>query len=55
MKALKTQFLAKIGYSFKAGETADQAFDRLRKENPDLFPSPRGSESFWDAIKDCLK
>ena len=51
---LKSAFLASIDYVLQAGESADQAFDRLRKTNPDLFPSPREGESFWDTIKTYL-
>lgn len=47
---LKDRFLATIGHVPAAHASADATFDRLRKVNPDLFPVPRGTESFWDAI-----
>jgi hypothetical protein len=48
--ALKGRFLTAIGYVCSAYESANDAFDRLRIENADLFPVPRETESFWDAI-----
>ena len=51
---LKGRFLATIGHVPAAHESADVAFDHLRKVNPDLFPVPRGTESFWDAIAEVV-
>jgi len=47
---LKGRFLTAIGYICARDESASEAFDRLRVENPDLFPVPRAWQSFWDAI-----
>jgi hypothetical protein len=47
---LKGRFLTAIGYVCARRESANDAFDRLRLERPDLFPVPRCNESFWDAI-----
>ena len=52
---LKRQFLDRVGYVCKRDESPGQAFDRLRQENPDLFPVPRCNESFWDAIRDAVR
>ena len=56
MKDLKSRFLAAIGYVCAADESPAQAFDRLRLrgENPDAFPVPRGSESFLDACAEVV-
>lgn len=51
---LKGRFLDHIGYAPAAGESAAEAFDRLRVENPDLFPVPRATASFWQAIAECV-
>ena len=51
---LKGRFLAAIGHVPAAHESADKAFDALRATSPDLFPVPRGSESFWDVISEVL-
>ena len=50
LHSLKGRFLTAIGYVCARHESASDAFDRLRIENPDLFPVPRAWESFWDAI-----
>lgn len=49
-ETLKGRFLTAIGHICARDESASQAFDRLRVENPDLFPVPRSWQSFWDAI-----
>ena len=54
MDNLRARFLAHIGYVPRADESASQAFDRLRAENPDLFPCPRATESFWDAVREVV-
>jgi hypothetical protein len=51
---LKGRFLAAIGHVPAAHESAAEAFDRLRETTPDLFPVPRGTESFWDAIDEVV-
>jgi hypothetical protein len=51
---LRGQFLAAIGYAPAAHESVVEAFARLRTTSPDLFPVPRGSESFWDAIAEVV-
>ena len=54
MKDLKSRFLAAIGYVCAAGESPAEAFDRLRVDNPDAFPVPRGSESFLEACAEVV-
>ena len=51
---LKGRFLAAIGHVPADQEAAAEAFDRLRVTNPDIFPVPRGTESFWDAIYEVV-
>ena len=55
MTDLKSRFLAAISYVCAAGESPAQAFDRLRVENPDVFPVPRGNESFLDACAEVAR
>lgn len=54
-QGLKQRFLNHIGYVPKENESAEMAFERLRGENPNLFPVPRATESFWDAIRDVVE
>ena len=54
-KDLKSRFLAAIGYVYAAGESPNEAFARLRSDNPDAFPVPRGNESFLDACADVVR
>jgi len=51
---LKGRFLAAIGHVPAGQESAAEVFDRLRATNPDLFPVPRATESFWDAIYEAV-
>jgi len=51
---LRGRFLAAIGHVPAAHESAANAFDRLRAVSPDLFPVPRSTESFWDAIAEVV-
>lgn len=51
---LKCRFLAVVGYALSANESPAMAFDRLRVESPDLFPVPRETESFWDAVAEVV-
>ncbi len=55
MQNLKSQWLDYLGYVLAENETVDEAFDRLRNSDPDKFPIPRYYESFWDAIRECLR
>lgn len=54
MKDLKIRFLAAIGYVCSADESPNEAFARLRVENPDAFPVPRCNESILDAIGEVV-
>ena len=54
MKDLKSRFLAAIGYVVASHESPAQAFERLRLTNPDLFPSPRDTQSFLDACAEVV-
>lgn len=51
---LKGRYLAAISYVPCTDESMDAAFDRLRDEYPNLFPMPRGVESFWDAVAEVV-
>lgn len=51
---LKGRFLAAIGHVPVGQESAAVTFDRLRATNPDIFPVPRATESFWDAIYEVV-
>lgn len=55
MSKLKAEFLEfVIGYVLAEDESPDEVFDRLRVEDPDLFPVPRYYESFWEACQACI-
>jgi len=51
---LKTRFLATVGYVCAGHESPAEAFARLRTANPDLFPVPRGNESFLEACAEVV-
>lgn len=51
---LKSRFLAAIGYVCATHESPAQAFDRLRRENPDAFPVPREFEAFHQACAEVV-
>lgn len=55
MKNLKLRYLTAIGYVCAEYESAVEAFDRLRVENPDAFPVPREYESFLEACADVVR
>lgn len=55
MSNLKALYLDHIGYVVRSGQSAAEAFDALRANNPDAFPMPRNNKSFWDAIRDCIQ
>jgi len=52
---LKGRFLAAIGHVPTDQESAAEVFDHLRATSPDLFPVPRATESFWDAIYEVVR
>jgi len=54
-KDLKSRFLAAIDHGCAAGDSPAQAFDRLRVDNPDVFPIPRGRESFLEACAEVVR
>ena len=52
---LKGRFLAAIGHVLADQESAAEVFDHLRATSLDLFPVPRSTESFWDAIYEAVR
>jgi hypothetical protein len=54
MKDLKSRYLAAIDHVIATGESPAQAFERLRRTNPDAFPVPRDTQSFLDACAEVV-
>lgn len=55
MKDLKSRFLAAIGHVVATGASPAQAFERLRRTNPDAFPVSRDTQSFLDACANVVR
>lgn len=43
-----------LGHVPRASESFIAAFERLRRNNPDLFPVPRCDQSFNDAMREVI-
>jgi hypothetical protein len=54
LPALKSRFLAAVGYVLSADESSDEAFAALLASNPDAFPVPRSGESLYDACAEVV-